>query len=75
MEAWDTRQGQKEAIKFATSTVKACESELRAEMKDAAFANLPDGRRISYKTIQRKGYQVKPVLPTSYRQWREVRQK
>ena len=75
MEAWDARQGQKEAIKFAEIQIKDTENLIKSEMKDAAFANLPDGRRISYKTINRKGYIPNPVLPTSYRQLREVKQK
>lgn len=48
----------------ASKTAKNIEAELRHKVGNATFASLPDGRFLTLKTTERKGYTVQP---TSYR--------
>lgn len=72
---WDKRQKNKALIKELEGEIQAAEIHIREAFGDAEFGNLSDGRRISYKVTNRKGYQPKYVEPTSYRVLREVKVK
>lgn len=66
----DDIEGSKETIKTAEAVKTAAENQLKAAMKDNSFAELPDGRRYSWKTQSRKGYYVEP---TSFRVLRRAK--
>jgi len=51
----------KERAKADKKVMDDAENKLRHAIGDATFAELPDGRRLSLKTTERKGYEVQPV--------------
>lgn len=66
--AWlDELERAKSLIKSADEAKTKAESELRAAIGAATFGELPDGRRLSLKTTERKGYTPNPVEPCTYR--------
>ena len=66
--AWDRLREMKVEIAAIAKSHKAAlgeaENTLKAAIGSATFGRLPDGRRLSLKTIERAGY---PVPPTTYR--------
>lgn len=57
----------KDEIKACEAEVKAIDAEVKAKIGSATIAHLGDGRRVTWKTVARKGYVVEP---TTFRQLR-----
>lgn len=66
-ELLDDRVRLQAQIKTAQADVKAIDAEIKAKLGTASIAHLGDGRRITWKTVSRKGYVVEP---TTFRQLR-----
>ncbi len=68
----EMRESAKEREKEAKDDAQKAEIAMLLRLNDAEVANLPDGRKLTYLTTERKGYVVEPC---TYRSFRTVKGK
>jgi putative phage-type endonuclease len=73
LEAWDQLRAAKEAGKAAERLQAVAEARVKAWLGPNTFGVLPDGTRLSYKTIDNPGY-TNVVPPYSYRMLRQTKE-